>query len=59
MPGYVNPDTIVQTLEEIAHEKLIISEREVKKDSKKEKENSKVVSAFGSTLIVKKDQEPD
>jgi hypothetical protein len=44
-------------LEEIAHEKLIISEREVKKDPKKEKEkeNGKVVSAFGSTLVIKKD----
>ena len=63
LPGYVDPNTVVQTLEEIAHEKLIISEREVKKDSKKdkekEKENNKVVSAFGSTLVIKKDQEPD
>jgi predicted Rossmann fold nucleotide-binding protein DprA/Smf involved in DNA uptake len=57
LPGYINPDTVVQTLEEIAHEKLIISEREVKKDPKKEKEKeiNKVVSAFGSTLVIKKD----
>jgi hypothetical protein len=35
---------------------LIISEREVKKEIKKEKEAPKIVTAFGSTVVKKEDR---
>jgi hypothetical protein len=35
---------------------MIISEREVKKEFKKEKEVPKVVTAFGSTVVKKDDR---